>query len=1064
MPPSTPVSEEDRIGAYLDRQGEPTAAPPSAPAAPRVAASPLRPAAPTQAAPVRGARSSSEEERIRAYLSKQESADFTETPKDEPTSASGRILKGVGRGAVTATTIPAKMAGAYIDLENRAESAILDPLWRSLGLAPRRTLSDLVTGSAPKSVTGGVALRAPAEMVERAYERVAPVTPAKNWKETATDIGSEIAGGVLAGGLVGAGRAVPRLLGRGGAKLATEGPLALRPQVAEAVRELAESVEGQPLRTGGYRIETVPTPPRPAGTQQVLSEAERILTGGEQLKRGTQRTLEAAQDLQTGRGQLDLGEVGRRRAAFRNEGVRTDPGPAPAEYRIIEESGRPVPHNEPLAPPNAPPTTSSHAPDYSTGAPSAAEFSKDLFPTSKQTPLSPPPLPGEGLADTPPGKWRAMFQDETGHLDIGKAWTEMRALASKGLRRGKDALPQELAVLRARPESKVITEVERLNVGLGDRMDQDIVKQPWFKALRQLTPDTLNQLEAQAVREWEAGGRTPQALQQAIAKWPKELQEYVQYRNTALRGEQAARGYLGLDPIPETPGPYLPRMTDAEARDVARAGGQLGVGRSLQTTVKGAQHGREFATQLEGEAAQVAYIDRRAAITMREWNSLKLRHTAQLIRNLEGETLFRTKDAAKLASPTGQAFAIEGLPGAQRWWTPTREEAVFLAQNLKDTGTSGALQTLKHYGDALFRNPNLFNPSPHVTKNMWIKYLLASGHKAPRLIQDGIEFTRRSDPKMMALFEEYMPHAKNTTGAFGALQEALPHEGIAGAGYRLTKAAGLINKPSSTFIFKYADPAMRYSLFKNYISKGMSPQEAANHTWIDLVRYSTRSQLTDMWKAWPMNFFVPWRFGSVATLVKQSMYHPIRTAMIIGGVDYLREIRYRKTGRWTHLPWDYAEGPIALGIDEPSKIPSQVVATAAFGPSGEFAARQLGQLLIDVGKLDPGALAGDLGKTLWGLSQLSDAATQGMKAWGEGDLMALADGLAGIILGERSALNYRPHRLASNLPEWLPGLEKSVKVDMAERLQEQAQLKRDRQAAKTKSRKRKTIEQRVEGY
>ena len=70
--------------------------------------------------------------------------------------------------------------------------------------------------------------------------------------------------------------------------------------------------------------------------------------------------------------------------------------------------------------------------------------------------------------------------------------------------------------------------------------------------------------------------------------------------------------------------------------------------------------------------------------------------------------------------------------------------------------------------------------------------------------------------------------------------------------------------------------------------------EASNNAWIDLVRYGTRSDLVDFWKSIPMNFFVPWRIGTLTTLLKQAKNHPIRTAIIVGGIDYLRAPRVRR--------------------------------------------------------------------------------------------------------------------------------------------------------------------------
>ena len=147
---------------------------------------------------------------------------------------------------------------------------------------------------------------------------------------------------------------------------------------------------------------------------------------------------------------------------------------------------------------------------------------------------------------------------------------------------------------------------------------------------------------------------------------------------------------------------------------------------------------------------------------------------------------------------------------------------------------------------------------------------------------------------------------------------------------------------------------MRYSLFKYYRQQGLPTYEAGNHAWIDLIRYGTRSHLTDFWKSMPANFFVPWRFGTFTSLVKQATYHPVRTALLLGAVDYLREVNRRHRGKWIHLPWDYVEAPLAQlvqskdGVDLLKNASSQAALTALFGPGGAFGASQLDSLLKTV--------------------------------------------------------------------------------------------------------------------
>src|SRR2546430_8530831 len=85
-----------------------------------------------------------------------------------------------------------------------------------------------------------------------------------------------------------------------------------------------------------------------------------------------------------------------------------------------------------------------------------------------------------------------LLMDERGSLDLGKTVDTVAGW----LKRGKQALPQEEFVRRARPDTPVITEVERLNSGLADRLKQ-FVDEPWYKALQRYTPDQLNAFEHQ---------------------------------------------------------------------------------------------------------------------------------------------------------------------------------------------------------------------------------------------------------------------------------------------------------------------------------------------------------------------------------------------------------------------------------------------------------------------------------------------------------------------------------------------------------------------------------------
>ena len=118
--------------------------------------------------------------------------------------------------------------------------------------------------------------------------------------------------------------------------------------------------------------------------------------------------------------------------------------------------------------------------------------------------------------------------------------------------------------------------------------------------------------------------------------------------------------------------------------------------------------------------------------------------------------------------------------------------------------------------NAFTRNPNLlYNPLPHVTKNMAFKYALARvGNYS--LFKSAREFG--TDAQMRARFEAVMPMP--ATGA------RLPQLRALEAGSYLERMLGKAGKIlsgnhfSARFNFAKADPAMRYALWKTYVKKG----------------------------------------------------------------------------------------------------------------------------------------------------------------------------------------------------------------------------------------------------
>jgi hypothetical protein len=592
-------------------------------------------------------------------------------------------------------------------------------------------------------------------------------------------------------------------------------------------------------------------------------------------------------------------------------------------------------------------------------------------------------------------------------------------------------------VRRESKDSPVITEMAWYHAEQAERLD-GVLKAPWMRAVKKMEPDDLKRLEQTAVDIWEASDKTPEALETAIRSWPEELKEYARFRNQTLADEALARKNMGLDPLDELPGPYLPHKIDTELNTTINIGGG-GYRQALPTNVGGAQYHRQFRTMLEGEAAGMNYIDPRNAILLREWDSIRMTQTERLLKSLKNRALFETEEAAKAVSKTGEAFPISGLPGAELYWAPTKAEALFLAQNLAQRPLGIQIPfigSLKTYSDLLFRNPNLVNPAPHITKNMWAKYILASGDVNPgTVIRDGIELFRNPNLDSVKLFREFMPYA-DTDPAYALLQHALVKGKVETAFQTGLDTLAKLNKPSAHVIFKWGDPAMRYSLFKKYISKGMSPQEAANHAWVDLVNYATRSDLVDMWKSIPMNFFVPWRVGSVTSVAKQAITHPVRAAIVIGGVDLLRELRYRETGRWTHLPWDYFEGPVVTAVEamlegNVSQLGFEVFANALFGPSGEATAGNIKRMMTE-SKSGSDAMK-HLGKVFWGIVQLfpsSEIASEFAKFSKDGDPSHFINAVMAALVAERDTKGYKPHRVLKAIPESV--MPKSRKVRGAE--------------------------------
>lgn len=647
---------------------------------------------------------------------------------------------------------------------------------------------------------------------------------------------------------------------------------------------------------------------------------------------------------------------------------------------------------------------------------------------------------------------------------------------------GVPGLPSELPLLRKKPGSIVTSETERLGANV-TRGFHELLGKPFAKETLTQKADVIKDIEHSRVANFlsnMATGMSPSAAKyNSMAAAPQWFREAEAYRASMLPLERRAKRFLGMTPTPERWGPYWAREVIKD--ESASLRGKRGMFGELKTNVGTAELERKYPTMRSGEQAGVAYDDPRVAWLNRELHSLRLIETANYMGRLENRVVFRTEEAARAAAglPAGaKVYRLKALPGAPEWFVPYYEEWKFLLDNLRDPDR-GKMAFLGSWAQALARNPNLVNPLPHIIKNMAYKYRLAGG-KLTQLPADWQEFRQGTSPAV-TVFKKVMPFDET-----GMTSTEMYHRAITGirrenwpAVARFTDLAlnatiGRAHRMSAKVIFSQADPAMRFSLWKQYYSRGMSAEEAAQNVWIDLIRYGTRSTVVDAWKATPFNFFVPWRLGTVTSLYKQLTDHPLRAAMFIGAVDLLREIRYRQTGRWTHLPIDYIETPIAEILQSKDKgdaaksLIAATLATIFAGPGGAYLFTTMRDVANDI------QLRGEwsrLRNMFWGLSQIYDglaSSKEVAQAVAAGDMKKAAEAAGHLLttaaIAEHSALNYRPRRLMAALPEVGPWLQKSVEVKMAERMQQSIEIRGERKEKIREIFKQHPIEERVKTY
>ena len=629
----------------------------------------------------------------------------------------------------------------------------------------------------------------------------------------------------------------------------------------------------------------------------------------------------------------------------------------------------------------------------------------------------------------------------------------------------RNRLPADVSIAKQAPQSFVLHDIEKWQQQQGLFM-KNLVENPWMGVIRGMDEKVIKDAEAQAVQVWEAGGKTPASYNLAISTMPKELQDYIRHRELRWATEDQARIRLGLEGLDHQEGPYIPRLVNHEFDEIfkIRQGGQS-LAADVQQTIKRFANARKYSTQHEGEFNNFTYIPIRHAIIMREYEGMKLVETAKLMSDLEAHrVLYRDKASAALTGG-GNAYEVTGLPGSsdQRWWAATKAEALFLQQNLSKADGLG-LGSLNHWLNMTFRNINLLNPLPHFTKNMLYKYELAGGKVGffgRNLSKDMYEYIYDTNPIRKAEFLQYMPHNDFGETASTIMQKMINDRGPIAT---IDKWVSALNKPSSNMLFGSLDPALRYSLWKQKVAKGMSPMEAANHVSVDLVRYGTRSDYVDFWKSIPMNFFVPWRVGSVTSVMKQLYERPIRTALKIGFLDYIREAIYRNTGQYFHMPIDYVTGPIVQTLTAAEESgPGTALGTAVglaavtrfAGPGGAWSAGQLANALGVLSQKDKVEWDRIL-NLWWGVSQLVTVPKAMFEAVSNptpetiaGDLIKI---LGSVMIGSHEAYKYDPHRLGKYLPEFLPGMKKSRDFKLAELIRERFKQQSEKSQVKKEMR------------
>lgn len=641
----------------------------------------------------------------------------------------------------------------------------------------------------------------------------------------------------------------------------------------------------------------------------------------------------------------------------------------------------------------------------------------------------------------------------------------------------KDKLPQDYAVWRVRPESGAIT-----SVGQSEYIRDAL----WRKANRLEGIRDITKLPEQ---DWVAAEQAAfdvfkltGDMKAARATMPQAIREVSEFIEKLRPAEKKYANLLGDRTLKDEPAYFLPHVRADYADEAVSIDkrARMGYATGWRSTLGAFEKERSHATMEAGIKAGEEYLDPRKAVLLRMWASTRLISTGRYVESLlQTKTLFEKADDAAKLSPTGKAFEVDIIPGGKKFYTPTRQEALHIKHQLAEEKDPGTLAGVAHAGTWFLRNLNLANPWPHFLKNMVAKYNMSGGNLT-KIRKDIAEYNNQTNPQLLAEFQQFLPtysmprpdvrnvrmgmwkgqflSGKTARRYFDEIEGGNAWENFSRANrkldwnnalFKLRDIAEGPQRSSGAMIFGWMDPGLKYSRFKQYRLKGLSAQEAATQTQLDLIRYSTRSELMDMWKSIPLNFFTPWRVGTVTSLYKNFRAHPVRTAIWMASVDMLREAVYRSTGEWVHMPHDYVEGPVGDFIDAVQHGHGTTSAirllgtTRALGPGGGHALHLANSILkaLETGEMDPETVQ----RAFWGLAFVADPKEflENIDKGLSGDVGALARAIGQYGLASHAQLNSPPKRVLGKVAGDILGMPKSPMVEQAEYLSETKGVKRD---------------------